>query len=150
MSSRRHTFAAAIATIFAATCWATLSGQTGGYSSSTNRLSGTYELDRSRSDDATRLAQQATRSLPSEQRDRAYQNLRARLDAPDQLTIDLQGRSVAIASSAAPRLDFVADGRNRTEVEPEWPDRHDAKRRPWPGPQRLDDRRSRQQLHRAI
>ena len=95
-----------------------MSGQTGGYSSSTNRLSGTYELDRSRSDDATRLAQQATRSLPSEQRDRAYQNLRARLDAPDQLTIDLQGRSVAIASSAAPRLDFVADGRNRTEVNP--------------------------------
>jgi len=118
MSSKRHTFAAAIATMFAATCWATLNGQTGGYSSSANSLSGTYELDRSRSDDATRVAQQATRSLPTEQRDRAYQNLRARLEAPDQLTIDLQGRSVAIASSAAPRLDFVADGRNRTETSP--------------------------------
>ena len=50
MSSKRHTFAAAIATMFAATCWATLNGQTGGYSSSANRansLSGTYELDRS-------------------------------------------------------------------------------------------------------
>ena len=63
-------------------------------------LVGHLRVDRSRSDDATRVAQQATRSLPSEERDRAYQNLRARLDAPDQLTIDVQGRSVAIASSA--------------------------------------------------
>lgn len=118
MRSRRHTFAAAVATILAATCWATLSGQTSGYQSSTNSLSGTYELDRSRSDDATRLAQQATRSLPSDQRDRAYENLRARLDAPEQLSINVQGRSVSLASSAAPRLDFVADGRNRTETNP--------------------------------
>ena len=118
MRSRRHTFTAAVATIFAAFCWTTLSGQTGGYGYSTNPLSGTFELDRSRSDDASRVAQQATRSLPSDVRDRAYQNLRARLDAPDRLSIDVQGRSVSIASSAAPRLDFEADGRNRTETSP--------------------------------
>jgi len=116
MRSTRHTFAAAVATIFAAASWTTLSGQTSGYVSQTNRLSGTYELDRSRSDDATRVAQQATRSLPTEDRDRAYQNLRARLEAPEQLSIDVEGRSISIASSAAPRLDFQADGRNRTET----------------------------------
>jgi hypothetical protein len=81
-------------------------------------LSGTYELDRSRSDDAARVAQQATRSLPAAQRDRAYQNLMARLDAPDQIAIDLRGRSVTIASSAGPRVDFDADGRSRTETGP--------------------------------
>ena len=116
MSTRRHTFAAAFATILAATCWTTLNGQTNGYRSAANRLSGTYELDRSRSDDADRVVQQATRSLPAEQRDRAYQNLRARLDAPEQISIDLQGRDVSIASSSGPRLDFAADGRARTET----------------------------------
>ena len=121
MSSRRHTFAAAVATIVAATCWVTVSGQTGSYRSANNqdnRLSGTYELDRSRSDDAARLAQQATRSLPAEQRDRAYQNLLTRLNAPEQISIDLQGRSVTIESTAARRVDFEADGRNRVESGP--------------------------------
>jgi len=117
MSTRRRTFAAVAATIFAAMCWTTVNGQTGGYrGSSADRLSGTYELDRSRSDDATRVAQQATQSLPPGQRDRAYQNLLTRLDAPEQIAIDLRGRSVTMASTAGPRLDFEADGRNRTET----------------------------------
>lgn len=116
MSIRRPIFTAALATIFAATCWTTLNGQTNGYRSTANRLSGTYQLDRSRSDDADRVVQQATRSLPAAERDRAYQSLRARLDAPEQISIDLQGRDVSIASSSGPRLDFAADGRARTET----------------------------------
>jgi hypothetical protein len=105
--------------MFAALCWTTVNGQTGGYRGGTaDRLSGTYELDRSRSDDATRVAQQATRSLPPGQRDRAYQNLLTRLDAPEQISIDLRGRAVTMASTAGPRLDFQADGRNRTETGP--------------------------------
>ncbi len=120
MSRNRHTFAAVAATIFAAACWATVNGQTSGYRTQdrANHLSGTYQLDRSRSDDAARVAQQATRSLPAAQRDRAYQNFLARLDAPDQIAIDLRGRSVTIASSAGPRVDFDADGRSRTETGP--------------------------------
>ncbi len=116
MSSHGHKITAALATVAAAVCWTPLNGQTPGHRSATTRLSGTYELDRTRSDDAARVAQQATRSLPPGQRDRAYENLLARLDAPERLAIDLDGRHVTIASSNGPQLAFDADGRNRTEA----------------------------------
>jgi hypothetical protein len=38
------------------------------------------------------------------------------LEAPDQLAIDLRGRSVTIASSRAPQITFEADGRERVET----------------------------------
>jgi hypothetical protein len=82
------------------------------------RLSGTYQLDRSRSDDPRRAADDATRGLPPDVRDRAYQNLMARLDAPDSLAIERNGRSVSVASSRGPRVIFDADGRERTEPGP--------------------------------
>jgi hypothetical protein len=117
MSKRRHTFAVTVATCLALVWWVPVHGQTGSRSGP-DRLSGTYELDRARSDDAGRIADQATRSLAPGQKDRAYQNLMARLDAPQSLAIDLQGRAVTIVSSAAPRMSFDADGRSHTETGP--------------------------------
>ncbi len=118
MSKRRHIFAVTAATTcMALVCWVPVRGQAG-TRQGPDRLSGTYELDRARSDDAQRVADQATRSLAAGQRDRVYQNLMARLDAPQQIAIDLKGRQVTIVSSAAPRLSFDADGRDHTETGP--------------------------------
>jgi hypothetical protein len=58
----------------------------------------------------------ATRNLPAAQRQRVYDSLLRRLDAPDVLAIDRRGSSVTIASSRAPQINFVADGREQTET----------------------------------
>jgi hypothetical protein len=117
MSKARHIFAVTAAIVLLATIWSPARGQRS-YPSTADRLAGTYEIDRARSDNADRLADQATRDLPPGQHDRAYQNLMARLSAPDTMSIDLQGRSVTIVSSTGPRLTFDADGRDRTETGP--------------------------------
>ena len=79
------------------------------------RLTGTYQRDHSRGDDPARAVDQATRSLPSNQRQGAYQRLVSRLNAPDTIAIDRNGSHVTVASSHGPQVAFEADGRNRTE-----------------------------------
>ncbi|OYV97136.1 MAG: hypothetical protein B7X11_06635, partial [Acidobacteria bacterium 37-65-4] len=69
------------------------------------QLSGTYELESTRGDDAQRV-----------RRDRAYQDLLARLQPPVTLAIDRNGRTVTISSSDGPRTTFDADGRTRNET----------------------------------
>lgn len=85
---------------------------------SPDRLSGTYQLDRNQSDNTQQAVMRATRSLPADRRDRVYQNWVTRLDSPQSLAIDVQGRSVTIASSNGPQTTFDADGQDRTEVGP--------------------------------
>ncbi len=92
-----------------------LPGDSGGVD---GQLTGTYRLDTSRSSDPRREAEQATRNLPPAQRQRVYDNLIARLEAPDTLAIELRGRNVTIASSRAPQINFVADGRELVETTP--------------------------------
>ena len=72
-------------------------------------FSGTYKLDSSRGDDPRQAATQATRSLPPGQRDRAYQSLLNRLQAPDVIALDREGNRVSMASSRGPRVTFDAD-----------------------------------------
>ena len=79
------------------------------------RLSGTYELDRSRSDDPRRQAESATRNLPEAERDRIDRRLTARLEAPDTLSLDRRGRAITLESSLGERTTFDADGRAHTE-----------------------------------
>jgi hypothetical protein len=96
-----------------------------------NRLAGTYQLDRAKSDNPQQVVNRVTRSLQVNQNERGgyardrgqnarpspdLQNLIDRLDSPDTLAIDLNGRSVTIMSSNAPRLVFDADGRDRSEA----------------------------------
>jgi len=116
MSRTRHTFTAgAVLATLAAGVW--VAGVHAQTSARTNgRLTGTYELDASRSDEASRVADTATRDLPREDRDRVYNNLRSRLDAPETLAIDVRGQSVTIESPNAPRVSFDADGRDRDEI----------------------------------
>jgi len=85
-------------------------------SNASNRLTGTYTLDASRSDDARNIANSATRSLSYRDRQRVLDSLTARLESPTTLAIDRRGRSVTIASSRAPQFTFDADGTERVET----------------------------------
>jgi hypothetical protein len=80
-----------------------------------NRLSGTYQLDRARSDNAQRIADQATRGLDPAERERVQRNLINRLEPPAFISLDRNGRTVRIASSLAPEGTFDIDGRSQTE-----------------------------------
>lgn len=86
---------------------------TGQYGS--DRLTGTYRLDASRSDDARDAAERATSSLSYGTRDRMRNELITRLESPDRLAIDVRGREVTIGSSRAPQISFTADGIERVE-----------------------------------
>lgn len=82
---------------------------------SSNVLTGTYRLDASRSDDPREAASRATQSLPYRDRQRVSDEVTARLEAPDQMAIEVRGRRVTIASSRAPQISFDADGSERVE-----------------------------------
>jgi hypothetical protein len=84
----------------------------------TARLTGTFRLDPSSSDNANSIADQATRSLPYNQRQQVRDQIMRRLVAPDMLAIDRNGNSVTIASSRAPQTTFVANGVENREQLP--------------------------------
>jgi len=80
------------------------------------RLTGTYRVDSSRSDDARSAAERATRGLAPSERRRVLDSVAQRLEAPLQLALDVRGRNVTLASTRASQISFVADGRDRTET----------------------------------
>jgi len=90
----------------------------GGPIYSDGRLTGTYRLNVSRSGNPQAAADAATRNLPAARRQRVYDSLLRRLDAPDVLAIDQQGTNITIVSSRAPQINFVADGREHVETNP--------------------------------
>jgi hypothetical protein len=103
-----------------ATNWTTNPGNgsypgSGGYPSSAD-LTGTYRVATSQSDDARRAIDNATRNLSQVERQRVYDSLLRRLDPPQMLAIDRRGTSVTIASTRAPQISFVADGREQVET----------------------------------
>lgn len=81
-----------------------------------SRLNGTYRIDPSQSDNARDAADRATRDLAPSERRRVFDTVSRRLEAPDQIAIDVRGRTVTIASSRAPQITFDADGRERVET----------------------------------
>jgi len=81
-----------------------------------SRLTGTYRIDTSRSDDARAAAERATRNLAPSERMRVRDLVTQRLQAPDQIAIDVRGRNVTIASTRAAQITFDADGRERMET----------------------------------
>jgi hypothetical protein len=82
------------------------------------RLTGTFRLDPSRSDDPRVQAQNAVRSVRWSDRQRVLESLSQRLTPPDSLAIQRRGNQVTIASTRAPQIDFTADGTTRTEQTP--------------------------------
>ena len=80
-----------------------------------NRLTGTFRLDSSRSDNPGEIAQRATRNLSDNERQNVYDLILRRLESPDMLAIERRASTVTIASSLAPKATFEADGRERQE-----------------------------------
>jgi len=80
-----------------------------------HRLTGTYQLESNRGDNPRQAAENAALTVPADRRQRTYQSLMNRLEAPDVIAIDRNENRVSMASSSAPRVTFEADGRVRTE-----------------------------------
>jgi len=82
---------------------------------STSRLTGTYRLDSSRSDDPRGMANRATKSLPNNERQGVFDRMIGRLESPQMLAIERSNSTVTMASSIAQRSTFDADGVERQE-----------------------------------
>jgi hypothetical protein len=80
-----------------------------------NPLTGTYRLNPSRSDEPSKLADRVTRNLPPGQQRKLRAAVLARLEAPDTLASERNGKRITIASSLASAVTFQADGREQTE-----------------------------------
>ncbi|MFN0278235.1 MAG: hypothetical protein ACKVRN_06490 [Pyrinomonadaceae bacterium] len=82
-----------------------------------SRITGTYRLNASRSDDVTSAVDRAINaSYNSNSRDRLRRNLERRLLSPDTLSIQKSGRQVTLSSANAPSVVLNADGIARTET----------------------------------
>ena len=88
---------------------------TGGAGRSIERLTGTYQLETSQGDDADRAVQQATRTLPPNQRQAASKRLMNRLNAPETIAIDRRGNNITMASTRGRQVTFEANGQVRAE-----------------------------------
>ena len=101
--------------------WSTYPG--GGYPGGGNGnradLTGTFRLNSARSEDVRRAVDDATRNLSLAERQRVTDSLLRRLDPPQMLAIDRRGNSVTIASTRAPQINFIADGREQVENTPQ-------------------------------
>ena len=86
-----------------------------GFGRGRSSLTGTYQLNTSLSDNSSTVADQVTRSLPGRDRPRLRTQILRRLDAPDELALERQGRTITLASSSADRVTFEADGQTHTE-----------------------------------
>lgn len=80
------------------------------------RLTGTYRLNRSMSDNVTVVLDRWDDQYSTVQRDRMRRNLERRLTSPEMIAIEKAGRTVTIASSLSPQVTFEADGIARTET----------------------------------
>jgi hypothetical protein len=90
----------------------------GGGMRAANRLTGTFRLDTTQSDNASTVADAAVRNLPFAERTRVREQLMRRLESPEMLAIERNGNSVTIASSRAPQTTFTANAGETREQLP--------------------------------
>ncbi len=72
-------------------------------------LSGTYQLDRQASENVDDIVRSANVS------DDQQSDLRDKLEAPDQIALDIRGSQVTLATSKGNPVTFTADGREKTQ-----------------------------------
>lgn len=84
-------------------------------SNTNSTLTGTYQLDVSRSENTRDIAERAIRNSNNQNNTNARQDLEDKLEAPEQIAIDVRGNQVTLASSRASQITFTADGRDKTE-----------------------------------
>jgi uncharacterized protein YcfJ len=80
-----------------------------------SRLTGTYRLNHARSDNAATTADRVTRDLPDRDQRRLRNAVMQRLEAPESLAIERDGRTITLASTHAAQVTFEADGREQIE-----------------------------------
>ena len=81
-----------------------------------SRLTGTYRLNRSQSDDVENVLSRIGTGVDATRRDRIRRNVERRLSSPEMLAIQKVGNSVTLASSLSPQVTFDVDGVARTET----------------------------------
>jgi hypothetical protein len=80
-----------------------------------SRLTGTFKLDPTRSDNPSDVADRVTRSLSNNERQSVHDRMFARLESPEMLAIERRGSTMTMASSRAPQSTFEANGVERQE-----------------------------------
>jgi hypothetical protein len=88
--------------------------------SNTAALTGTYRIDAARSQSPQAVANRALQgtSPSSNARNRIYNNLVRRLEAPDMLAIETHSNNVILATSRSPRITLELNGRQYFERYP--------------------------------
>jgi hypothetical protein len=81
-----------------------------------NTLTGTYKLDASRSENASEIADRAIGNRNASNNSAGRGDLQNKLEAPEQITVDVRGSQVTLSSSRAAPVTFTADGRDRSET----------------------------------
>lgn len=82
------------------------------------RLTGTYRLNTSMSDNVSEVLDRSLGAYNANERDRFRGRLERRLTAPDELAIEQNGRNITMASNLSQQVTFQADGITRTETTP--------------------------------
>jgi len=82
------------------------------------RFTGTYRLNSNQSGNARTIAGQATQNLNRSRRDRVFNNLVMRLEAPEMLSVQRDGMRVMLASSRSPQITLDVDGLLHNETYP--------------------------------
>lgn len=77
-------------------------------------LNGIYRIDADRSDKLYSVIENATTNIPYGDQQLFFIDLAVRLTPPDLLAIECRGTRVSLASSRAPRIEFIADGATRS------------------------------------
>jgi len=80
-----------------------------------SNLTGTYQLDVARSDNPLDTVDRAMRNSNTRNNADNRRDLESKLDALEQIAIDVRGNQVTLASSKASAITFTADGRDRAE-----------------------------------
>lgn len=80
-----------------------------------SRLTGTFRLDPTRSDNPRDVADRVTRSLSTNERQSVHDRMLARLESPEMLSMERRGTMMTMASSSAPQSTFEANGIERQE-----------------------------------
>jgi hypothetical protein len=89
-----------------------------GFGRGRSNLTGTYQLNVAQSDNSSTIADQVTRSLPGRDRPRRRNQILQRLDAPEDLAIERNGRTITMVSNNADRVTFEANGQAQVETAP--------------------------------
>jgi hypothetical protein len=78
-------------------------------------LTGTYQINSSKSDDVRSEIEKALQDLNENERDRVRAELENRLESPNRMAVEVNNKMVTIASTKAPQVTFTADGSTKNE-----------------------------------